>query len=134
MPIRIYVMADHRAVPDSYLHVEINEAAIDWIGGGANYAQVLSGGGDDSAPMTLLLDDGRIIDLGPSNYRGTATQLVADLQGTPALFVHDLAGQTDALIADFSIDAQEDIENHNAAQPTWIKRGRGSHHVERTRR
>ena len=52
-------MADHRAVPDSYLHVEINEAAIDWIGGGANYAQVLSGGGDDSAPMTLLLDDGR---------------------------------------------------------------------------
>ncbi len=42
MRLEVYVFGDSRAVPESYLHVQINEAAIDWTSGGMNYEDVVS--------------------------------------------------------------------------------------------
>jgi hypothetical protein len=42
MQLITYVLGPERAVPDNYLHVELNESAIDWFSGGANYMDVLS--------------------------------------------------------------------------------------------
>ena len=42
MRLEAYVFADERVVPESYLHVQINEAAIDWWQGGINYNDVIT--------------------------------------------------------------------------------------------
>lgn len=48
MQLITYVLGPHRAVPDNYLHVELNEAAIDWFSGGSNYMDVLSRAADQA--------------------------------------------------------------------------------------
>jgi MYXO-CTERM domain-containing protein len=42
MSIRTFILADHRAVPQNYFHVRINEARIDWFGSGSNYKDLVS--------------------------------------------------------------------------------------------
>jgi hypothetical protein len=42
MPIAAWVLGDARAIPKNFLHVELNEAAIDWLQGGNNYKTVVS--------------------------------------------------------------------------------------------
>lgn len=42
MGITAFVLGDSRAVPLNYFHVQLNEARIDWLNGGANYTSVLS--------------------------------------------------------------------------------------------
>ena len=31
MPVEVWLLAEHRAVPINYLHVTISDAAIDWV-------------------------------------------------------------------------------------------------------
>lgn len=42
MRLRVNVLGSRRAVPQSYLHLEINPFAVDWWQGGANYDQVVT--------------------------------------------------------------------------------------------
>lgn len=42
MSIRAFILADHRAVPQNYFHVRINEARIDWFSGGSNYEALVT--------------------------------------------------------------------------------------------
>lgn len=42
MPIVAWFLGEHRAIPKNYLHVEINEATIDWFNPSANYKAVVS--------------------------------------------------------------------------------------------
>jgi len=42
MGILVWVLGEHRAIPNNYLHVQINEARIDWFNGGFNYNEVVS--------------------------------------------------------------------------------------------
>lgn len=42
MGVQVWVLGDDRAVSHNYQHVEINEEYIDWLGGGANYAEVVA--------------------------------------------------------------------------------------------
>lgn len=42
MRLEVYVLGPARAVPESYLHLQINEAAIDWSSNGSNYEDVVS--------------------------------------------------------------------------------------------
>lgn len=42
MQLITYVLGPDRAVPENYLHVELNESAIDWFSNGSNYMDVLS--------------------------------------------------------------------------------------------
>jgi uncharacterized protein (TIGR03382 family) len=48
LPLEVYVLGDARAVPDNYMHVTLNDAAIDWWNQGANYPEVLSIGADEA--------------------------------------------------------------------------------------
>jgi uncharacterized protein (TIGR03382 family) len=48
LPLEVYVLGDSRAVPDNYMHVTLNDAAIDWWNQGANYPEVLSIGADEA--------------------------------------------------------------------------------------
>jgi hypothetical protein len=42
MPVVAWVLAEHRAIPKNFLHVEINEATVDWLQPGSNYKSVVS--------------------------------------------------------------------------------------------
>ena len=42
MPVVAWVLGDSRAIPKNFLHVELNEATIDWFSGGGNYQTVVS--------------------------------------------------------------------------------------------
>jgi hypothetical protein len=42
MPIVLWMLGDHRAIPKNFLHVTVNDATIDWMSGGNNYWTVVS--------------------------------------------------------------------------------------------
>jgi len=56
MRVEAYVLGDHRAVPESYLHVRINEAAIDWFGGAWNYEEVITRAADEAGGHAFATD------------------------------------------------------------------------------
>lgn len=56
MPLEVYVLGDHRAVPESYLHVQVNEAAIDWQANGSNYADVVRRAVDEAGGRAFVTD------------------------------------------------------------------------------
>lgn len=56
MPLQVTVFGNHRYVPDSYLHVQINEAAIDWLSFGANYADVIGLAADEAGGHAFATD------------------------------------------------------------------------------
>ena len=43
-----YLLSDGLGVPTSYLHVQINEAAIDWWTAGSNYGDVITQAADEA--------------------------------------------------------------------------------------
>ncbi len=47
MGVQVWVLGDDRAIPRNYHHTRINDAAIDWINAGANYAQVVTDAVDE---------------------------------------------------------------------------------------
>jgi hypothetical protein len=53
--LEVYVLGEHRAVPDSYLHVRINPAAIDWFGGD-NYDSVVTRAADEAGSHAFATD------------------------------------------------------------------------------
>ena len=75
MRLEVYVLGDRRAVPDNYLHVTINEAAIDWFNGGRNYLDVITVAADEAGGHAFATDfsgstlglRGRVFD--DSSYR-----------------------------------------------------------------
>jgi MYXO-CTERM domain-containing protein len=56
MRLEVYVMGEHRAVPDNYLHVVINQAAIDWTTNGANYNDVITRAADEAGGQAFATD------------------------------------------------------------------------------
>ena len=56
LPIEVFVLGPSRAVPDNYLHVRINEAAIDWYAGGTNYRDVVKRAADEAAGQAFATD------------------------------------------------------------------------------
>jgi MYXO-CTERM domain-containing protein len=56
MRLEVYVMGDARAVPDNYLHVTINEAAINWFEGGSNYEEVITLAADEAGGHAFATD------------------------------------------------------------------------------
>lgn len=51
-----YVLSDGRGVPDSYLHVRINDAAVDWWTNGANYPDVITRAADEAGGHAFATD------------------------------------------------------------------------------
>ncbi|MGC6491560.1 MAG: DUF2330 domain-containing protein [Myxococcota bacterium] len=96
MRLEVYVLADHRAVPDNYLHVRINEAAIDWLNGGSNYEETISMAADEAGGHAFATDySGKHEDMGSEwwfqfKYLNTAALALMD---TPAEFMNGIISQ-----------------------------------------
>ncbi len=56
MPVIPWVLASGRAVPSNYLHVTINELAVDWWNGGSNYNELVSRAADEAGGQAFATD------------------------------------------------------------------------------
>ena len=56
MRLRVYVLGDYRAVPESYLHVRLNHMAVDWWNGGNNFEEVVSMAADEAGGHAFATD------------------------------------------------------------------------------
>ena len=56
MRLETYVFSKHRAVPESYLHVRINEAAVNWWNGGQNYDKVITKAANEAGGHAFATD------------------------------------------------------------------------------
>ena len=86
LPIEVFVLGPSRAVPDNYLHVQINEAAIDWYNGGTNYRDVVAKAADEAGGQAFATD-----------FVGSPAGLVT-LWSDSFLDLPSLAAQTDPLL------------------------------------
>jgi hypothetical protein len=57
MGVIVHVLAGERAIPTNYAHVHVNEATIDWVNQGANYADVVSAAADEAAQGRAWVTD-----------------------------------------------------------------------------
>lgn len=72
MGMIVHVLGDARTVPTNYLHVSINERAIDWFNFGSNYADVVSQAADEAGGQAFTTDfAGPITDQARSQLRFT---------------------------------------------------------------
>lgn len=56
MRLEVYVLGPSRAVPESYLHVVINDAMINWWTGGANYDDVVTQAANEASGHAFATD------------------------------------------------------------------------------
>ncbi len=56
MRLEIFVFGDHRAVPDNYLHVRINQARINWMGGGNQYDALVTEAANEAGGQAFATD------------------------------------------------------------------------------
>jgi MYXO-CTERM domain-containing protein len=56
MGVVVHVLGEHRAIPLNYRHVQINEAAVDWLSGGANYFAVVAQASDEAGGRAFTTD------------------------------------------------------------------------------
>lgn len=56
MRLRAYVIGDSRAVPESYLHVQINDLVVDWFSGGSNWEDAITIAADEAGGQAFATD------------------------------------------------------------------------------
>ena len=56
MRLRAYVLGDHRAVPESYFHVQVNDLVVDWFRGGSNWEQAITVAADEAGGHGFATD------------------------------------------------------------------------------
>ncbi|MFT5368619.1 MAG: hypothetical protein ACI8V2_003585 [Candidatus Latescibacterota bacterium] len=56
MGVLVWILGKERAIPENYLHVEINEAAIDWLNFGSNYDQVVINAADEAGGQAFTTE------------------------------------------------------------------------------
>ncbi len=56
MRLEVFLLGDARAVPDNYLHVTVNDAAIDWFNAGSNYESVISMAANEAGGHAFATD------------------------------------------------------------------------------
>ncbi|MDB5101891.1 MAG: hypothetical protein JWM80_6312, partial [Cyanobacteria bacterium RYN_339] len=83
MAVYVWVLGDARAVPENYRHAVINPARINWLTGGANYAQVVTQAVAEAGGQAFVTD-----------FAGDAAPAAQQL-GNPNLQTSFLAGLTD---------------------------------------
>ncbi len=74
MGIIVQILGATRAIPSNYLHVQINETALDWLGQGSNYADVVSQAADEAGGQAFTTDFA-----GPHEGRVSLRQISDDL-------------------------------------------------------
>jgi hypothetical protein len=83
MRVDSYILGPSGAVPENYLHVQINEAAISWPDGGSNYEAVITEAANEAGGQAFATD-----------FAGPTSSLPSDLFATTAF---DLALLRDTL-------------------------------------
>jgi hypothetical protein len=56
MRLEVFILGKHRYVPENYLHVEINEARVNWLDGGENYPAVVTAAADEAGGRAFATD------------------------------------------------------------------------------
>ena len=56
MPVTVYVLGEARAVPDNYLHVQLNPLNLDYWSLGANYHEVITAAADEAGGQAFATD------------------------------------------------------------------------------
>jgi len=56
MGVMAWVLGSSRAIPKNYLHVQINEARIDWFNGGFNYPEVVTEASNEAGGQAFATD------------------------------------------------------------------------------
>ncbi|MEO5767301.1 MAG: DUF2330 domain-containing protein [Polyangia bacterium] len=56
MQVRLWVLADQRAVPKNFLEMKIDDARIDWLSGGSNYNQLVKQAADQAAGNAFVAE------------------------------------------------------------------------------
>jgi hypothetical protein len=79
MPIVAWVLGDARAIPKNFMHVEINEAVVDWLQPGSNYKSVVSKAVDLASGHAFTTEYAQ--KLGPQAQGETYPQVVTDFTG-----------------------------------------------------
>ena len=73
MGVWVWVLGKERAVPENYRHAEINEARIDWLGGGQNYPQVVTEAMNEAGGQAFVTDYAGKSDVLPASDFDPAT-------------------------------------------------------------
>jgi hypothetical protein len=74
MRMEAYVLSSGRAVPESYLHVHVNDAAVDWWNNGSNYLDVISAAADEAGGRAFATDYHGPSDIVPTLFWGYADE------------------------------------------------------------
>ena len=54
--VTVGILGDHRAVPENYLHVLINDARIDWLSAGSNYDALINDAMDEAGGQAFTTE------------------------------------------------------------------------------
>jgi hypothetical protein len=56
MRLKVYVVGGSRSVPESYLHVKLNDLVVDWFSAGSNYEQAITVAADEAGGHAFATD------------------------------------------------------------------------------
>jgi len=94
MRLTVYVFGEFRAVPESYLHVRVNNAALNYVERGSNYNEVITRAADEAGGHAFATDFAG----SPAGLRGSLntsrfdTDALAALTD-PAAFMNEIINQ-----------------------------------------
>ncbi len=83
MPVNLYVLGDSRAVPSNYFEITLNQAKINWFGGGSNYTAMVSEAANEAGGNAFIAE-----------YAGTARVMDAALWPSPIINLPALEATT----------------------------------------
>jgi len=56
MPVNLYVLGASRAVPSNYFEITLNQAKIDWMGGGQNYTAMVTAAANEAGGNAFIAE------------------------------------------------------------------------------
>jgi hypothetical protein len=86
MAVFVWVLGDHRAIPENYRHAVINEARIDWVNAGQNYSQVVTDAMTEAGGQAFVTD-----------YAGNSSAVTLDSFKTDGFNLDALRQATDPI-------------------------------------
>jgi hypothetical protein len=88
MPVMVWVLGEHRAIPRNFFHTELNDAELNWLGAADNYIDVITKAVDEADGHHSFVTE----------YAGS-TSVMVDVLNYPGRFgdLNELRATTDAV-------------------------------------
>ncbi|MES1172185.1 MAG: DUF2330 domain-containing protein [Bacteroidota bacterium] len=95
MPVRMWILADRRAVPKNFLELKIDDARIDWLAGGSNYNALVTQAANEAGGNAFVTEYAGSAKIGARALWFEGQFNVAALQAamTPPNYVQVLTAQ-----------------------------------------